>query len=320
MYTNMVGLRIKHIGSRYLLVKTNVEGVGEAEETSKVLPNIPLVKLDPAHPLTLSHSGRSGGQKRIQFPEPSYKLEKLLKARQKEYFEQDFDEDDKAIFEAKETPANSQREVIIIEDSPPPTKGPVLNDWKHDAEWVSASIAHLMPPPFEASPAATMALQRELRAMLKEQDSATSLKEVGWYMPPDFMGDNLFQWIVELHSFDEALPLAKEMVNAYVGLLLSIYRYRPVLIPDIGLLAVSIPSSSRFDSHLRSLLPRRSSASSSLVFCHSFREVAVTSQEVCYNLRAYLIRNTNGGLNGSGGSMCMDLLTSDGKNCPFSAC
>jgi ubiquitin-conjugating enzyme E2 Q len=153
---------------------------------------------------------------RIQFPEPSYKLEKLLKARRKEHFEEDFDEEDQAIFEAKETPANSQREVIVIEDSPPPSKAPVLNDWKHDEEWVTASIAHLMPPPFEASPSATMALQRELRAMLKEQENAASLKEVGWYMPPDLIGDNLFQWIVELHSFDETLSLAREMVTARV--------------------------------------------------------------------------------------------------------
>ena len=204
--------------SRYLLVKTGVELMGETEDTKKVaeLPKIPLVKLDPAHPLTLSTSARGGGQKRIEFPEPSYKLEKLLKARQKEYSEEDFDEEDQFIFEAKETPANSQREVIVIEDSPPPSKAPVLNDWEHDVEWVTASTAHLMPPPYEASPSATMALQRELRAMVKEQDSATSLKELGWYMPPDLMGDNLFQWIVELHSFEETLPIAKGMKTACV--------------------------------------------------------------------------------------------------------
>jgi ubiquitin-conjugating enzyme E2 Q len=30
-------------------------------------------------------------------------------------------------------------------------------------------------------------------------------------MPEDFIGDNLFQWIVELHSFDEALPVSKDL-------------------------------------------------------------------------------------------------------------
>ena len=194
--------------------------MGEAEETNtkESESKIPLVKLDPTHPLTLTTGSRGGGQKHIQFPEPSYKLEKLLKARREEYLEEDFDEEDQAIFEAKETPANSQHEVIVIDDSPPPSKAPILNDWEHDAEWVTASTAHLMPPPFEASPSATMALQRELRAMVKEQEKATSLKDLGWYMPPDLMGDNLFQWIVELHSFDETLPIAKGMKTACVVL------------------------------------------------------------------------------------------------------
>jgi len=214
-----VDTRTNSSGSRYLLVKTGADGIGEVEDTQRksASSNIPLVKLDPAHPLTLSHGGR-GGQRHIQFPEPSYKLEKLLRARQKEYFEQDYDEEDQAIFEAKETLANSQQ-VIVVEDSPPPSKVPILNDWQHDEEWVTTSIAHLMPPPFEASPSATMAVQRELKAMLKEQENATSMKELGWYMPPDLIGDNLFQWIVELHSFDETLPIAKDMVTACVRLL-----------------------------------------------------------------------------------------------------
>lgn len=138
----------------------------------------------------------------------------MLAARQNEYFEENNDAEDRAIFEARETPANSQsqHEVIVIDDSPsPPQRLPPVDDWKHDAEWVTESISHLMPPPLESSPTATVHVQRELKAMLKEQDSAHSLKELGWYMPPDFMGDNLFQWILELHSFDETLPIAQDM-------------------------------------------------------------------------------------------------------------
>lgn len=188
-------------------------GTSEVEESIATSPSqIPLVKLDPAHPLTLTQLNRVGGQRRIEFPEPSYKLDNLLRARQLEYFEEDFDEEDQAIFEVTEKPANSQQEVIEI-DHLPPVRAPSSNDWKHDSEWVNASIAHLMPPPFESTPSATMAIQRELRAMLKEQGNATSLKELGWYMPPDLIGDNLFQWIVELHSFEETLPLAKAMAN-----------------------------------------------------------------------------------------------------------
>ncbi len=81
-----------------------------------------------------------------------------------------------------------------------------------------------MPPPLEASTAATTAIQRELRAMLKEQAVASrrpgGLHELGWFLPnlgeDDDNGgggimDNLFQWIVELHSFDESLPLTEQM-------------------------------------------------------------------------------------------------------------
>jgi hypothetical protein len=256
--------------------------MGETEENTKdaELSKIPLVKLDPAHPLTLTTGSRGGGQKHIQFPEPSYKLEKLLKARRKEYLEEDFDEDDQAIFEAKETPANSQREVIVIEDSPPPSKAPALNDWEHDAEWVTASTAHLMPPPFEASPSATMALQRELRAMVKEQESATSLKDLGWYMPPDLIGDNLFQWIVELHSFEETLPIAKGMKTACV-VLSVIHNYLLSSITFVYQVA-SIQSSLKFGSRLPSLSLRHSLGLSSLDFYHLFREAAAMSQEVCW--------------------------------------
>lgn len=38
-----------------------------------------------------------------------------------------------------------------------------------------------------------MAVQRELRAMLKEQQSAKRLEDLGWYMPESLMSDNLFQ-------------------------------------------------------------------------------------------------------------------------------
>ena len=66
--------------------------------------------------------------------------------------------------------------------------------------------------------AATTALQRELKAMLREQGKAKSLSELGWYMPEDLIGDNLYQWIVELHTFDKDIPVARDMVAQCVVL------------------------------------------------------------------------------------------------------
>ncbi|KIK63260.1 hypothetical protein GYMLUDRAFT_487055 [Collybiopsis luxurians FD-317 M1] len=50
--------------------------------------------------------------------------------------------------------------------------------------------------------------------MWKERDTRNSFKKLGWYMPEEFMGGNLFQWIVELHSFDEMLPIADDMKDS----------------------------------------------------------------------------------------------------------
>ncbi|KAJ6456938.1 hypothetical protein C8R45DRAFT_1033920 [Mycena sanguinolenta] len=35
-------------------------------------------------------------------------------------------------------------------------------------------------------------------------------------MPEEFMGDNSFQWIVEMHSFDEMLPIAEDLTRVSV--------------------------------------------------------------------------------------------------------
>ncbi|KAF5342715.1 hypothetical protein D9758_015872 [Tetrapyrgos nigripes] len=101
------------------------------------------------------------------------------------------------------------------------------DDWVHDPEWVRNAVPMLLPAPQAANRGATAALQRELKAMLKEQDSATSLKELGWYMPPEFIGDNLFQWIVEMHSFDEDIVIAKDMKKEKVNSIVFELRFPP---------------------------------------------------------------------------------------------
>ena len=161
---------------------------------------IPYVPLDPIHPLTLSHNP-------IRIPQPSYALDKILDERRNEYVPVDYDEDDLEIF-SYIPPAVAPSHV----PSPSPAKAErPPDDWTHDRAWVEECIEHLIPPPTESSVPATNALQRELKAMLKEQAAARSLTELGWYLPEDLMGDNLYQWIVELHSFDKDLPVARDM-------------------------------------------------------------------------------------------------------------
>ncbi|KAM4059221.1 poly(ADP-ribose) polymerase catalytic domain-containing protein [Hirsutella rhossiliensis] len=70
-----------------------------------------------------------------------------------------------------------------------------------------------LPPPSWAgsSPHALHALTREVKDLHKTQ-SQSPVHNLGWYINMDKM-DNLFHWIVELHSFDAALPLAQDMAR-----------------------------------------------------------------------------------------------------------
>lgn len=49
--------------------------------------------------------------------------------------------------------------------------------------------------------------------MMQKVQATTPLHELGWYMDFDNV-DNMFQWIVELHTFDPELPLAQDMKRA----------------------------------------------------------------------------------------------------------
>ncbi|KAK0467149.1 uncharacterized protein EV420DRAFT_1507476 [Desarmillaria tabescens] len=269
---------------RYLLVKCPAEATATASVVDKT---IPFVKLDPKHPLTLSSS-------KISIPEPGYTINLLLQDRQRDLVVQEPDEEDQRIFDHVEKDPiivdddddddhefYDADEVIIVPDPKgkgkapaPPTSGSKkkakpADDWKHDPKWVSVVVDKLMPPPTESANSATMAVQRELRSMLKEQEAANSLRELGWYMPPEFIGDNLFQWIVEMHSFDPSLPIAKDLKIAGVNSIIFEIRFPP-----------TFPLAPPF---FRILTPRF------LPFIHG-----------------------GGGHVTGGGSICMDLLTSDG--------
>ncbi|KAF8190600.1 hypothetical protein K438DRAFT_1831354 [Mycena galopus ATCC 62051] len=293
---------------RYLLIKgLEPPMVDQAAKAKKKKGAIPLVKLDPAQTITLMN-------KALEVPQPGFQIEELVGHRRGELVDEEHDEMDSFVFEERKAPAPA--EVIEISDDdtpmPPPVpakgkgkskgssfvaavssalkgkgsmsasgsgsgsappKGPPKDDWKHDAEYVRRTVELLMPPPIDSSPSATMAVQRELKTMLKEQEKASTsaggLKELGWYMPQEFVGDNLFQWIVEMHSFDETLPIAKDLKREKVNSLIFEIRFPPTY--PIG------------PPFFRIITPRF------LPF----------------------IQGGGGHVTG-GGSICMDLLTSDG--------
>ncbi|ORY03838.1 hypothetical protein BCR34DRAFT_65912 [Clohesyomyces aquaticus] len=71
------------------------------------------------------------------------------------------------------------------------------------------STLPMLQPPAWATSAATKRLQRDFRELLKVQDKEPA-HELGWHIDADKI-ENMYQWIVELHSFDATLPLAKDM-------------------------------------------------------------------------------------------------------------
>lgn len=75
------------------------------------------------------------------------------------------------------------------------------------------SIPQLALPQW-ANASSSKRLASDIKLMQKVQET-TPLHELGWYI--DFSNiDNMFQWVVELHTFDPELPLAKDMKKAGV--------------------------------------------------------------------------------------------------------
>ncbi|KAF7341925.1 UBIQUITIN-CONJUGAT-2 domain-containing protein [Mycena sanguinolenta] len=187
---------------------TLIKGIEPAatDASAKTKKNaIPLVKLDPAQAITLM-------SKTLRVPQPGYEIGEL----------EESDETDTFVFEERKPAAATAPEVIDVSDDepmlPPPLakgtgknkgssfvaavssslkgkgstsgsssapKGPPKDDWKHDAEYVRRTVELFMPPPLDSSPSATMAVQRELKTMIKEQGKATTsasgLEELGCY-------------------------------------------------------------------------------------------------------------------------------------------
>ncbi|KAL1801352.1 hypothetical protein ACET3X_001694 [Alternaria dauci] len=72
----------------------------------------------------------------------------------------------------------------------------------------------MLQMPAWATTAATKRLMRDFKDIIEIQNKEPA-HELGWHIDEDKM-DNIYQWIVELHSFDPALPLAKDMKSKNV--------------------------------------------------------------------------------------------------------
>ncbi|RMZ73781.1 ubiquitin conjugating enzyme [Pyrenophora seminiperda CCB06] len=71
------------------------------------------------------------------------------------------------------------------------------------------STLPILQAPLWATPTTSKRLMKEIK-ILYDVQNREPLHELGWHIDPANV-DNVYQWIVELHSFDASLPLAKDM-------------------------------------------------------------------------------------------------------------
>ena len=104
---------------------------------------------------------------------------------------------------AKRTPAMSKGK----NKSSTPTATTPLTDFTPGTH--NQKTLPLLEPPSYATLSATRTLQRELNATLKILDTHPA-HELGWYIDRELI-TNMYQWIIELHSFEPHLPLSKDL-------------------------------------------------------------------------------------------------------------
>lgn len=112
------------------------------------------------------------------------------------YSEPDSDQDDAAVTKSAEVTSDKRSA-----NEPPKT------DFLPNT--LLASTLPLLAPPSNASTSATKTLLSTLKQTLRTQGT-TPPYELGWSISESLIS-NIYQWIVELHSFDPLLPLAQDM-------------------------------------------------------------------------------------------------------------
>lgn len=217
---HLVVAQLDWIQTRYLFVKCNSTAMSQVTKEEDA-PNEALSQ-DPTYTAT----GASG--QRIQIPltaisqsrrQPNPKKRtskgkaKLSADRTLVELSDDTDVEDVALFcldedEVQSTKASSGAPGSSAKNSTE-ARQPSKSDFCPGT--LNTTTLPMLEPPSYATSTASKTLQKELTATLKIQDS-TPLAELGWYLDREIIS-NVYQWIVELHSFEPQLPLARDMAS-----------------------------------------------------------------------------------------------------------
>ncbi|KAL6232328.1 hypothetical protein BDW75DRAFT_247284 [Aspergillus navahoensis] len=117
------------------------------------------------------------------------------------------------------------RLMLLSDDEPTARskqrKDESLTDFHPDT--LNPSSIQLLCEPKYATPRATRTLHKILRQALENQEKQP-LHELGWYINGNLI-NNVYQWIVELHSFDKSLSIAKDLEKAKITSIVMEMRF-----------------------------------------------------------------------------------------------
>ncbi|GKU09030.1 unnamed protein product [Fusarium langsethiae] len=221
--------QIDWIQCRYLFVQVN-NPPSDGQATS-VHGSTSYIEQDPAHRLTSGSSQqieipqsaipmsrrRVLGQKQI--PSSSYDLPTVFNEDDEPNFESNSDLDDLLASDGEDGEGEDETATVTrkrrrssIDSGLGETRQPHNITPFQPGQLDLGSLPKLAEPTWAvSSPAALRALNSQIKDLQKIQ-SNTNVAMLGWYIDFDKL-DNLFHWIVELHSFDMDLTLAQDMVR-----------------------------------------------------------------------------------------------------------
>lgn len=221
-FPHLVIAQLDWIQSRYLFVKCNMPGL-KIQDT----PPTHIYAQDPTwspkgfpqdHTIKIPVTAVSKSRR------PTSNVAQLGNKRVKTGVGTPDSEFDDGVFLSDETDIEDIR-VLLSEDEealPPATSGMSEgkirgNAFKRPSEPIKTDFVPgtldqsklpLLEAPSYATPMATRTLQRELSNTLRVQENPPH--ELGWYINSNLIA-NVYQWIVELHSFEDHLPLAADL-------------------------------------------------------------------------------------------------------------
>lgn len=222
----LVVSQLDWIQARYLFVKCNI---GDTVIHQDIIP-AQVYEQDPAYtprgdtndriviPITAVSKSRRPSVKSIKNGNKKTKVlnggdEEMNQRAEDDAASVDTDIEDNAILLSDTDETDEDREVdkgkdrVLVDLTAKKTAEVPKTDFLPGM--LDQSKLPLLEAPVYATPMATKSLQRELTSTLKVQDTQPA-HELGWYINPVLI-NNVYQWIVELHSFEADLPLAKDM-------------------------------------------------------------------------------------------------------------